>query len=52
MKHKAEQPAPKRAYRTPSLKIHGDFRKVTAAKGGTNNDGSGKPQTRSSGPQQ
>jgi hypothetical protein len=53
MKHKAEQPsAPKRVYRKPSLKIHGDFRKVTASKGGTNNDGTGKPRTRGTFPQQ
>jgi hypothetical protein len=53
MKHKAAPPAtPKRAYRKPSLKIHGDFRKVTASKGGTNNDGTGKPRTRNSFPQQ
>lgn len=53
MKHKAVQPAsPKRAYRKPSLKIHGDFHKVTASKGGINNDGSGKPRTRNANPQQ
>ncbi len=53
MKHKAVQPAsPKRAYRKPSLKIHGDFRKVTATKGGTANDGGGKPRTRNANPQQ
>ncbi len=51
MKHKAAQPAsPKRAYRKPSLKIHGDFRKVTASKGGINNDGGGKPRTRNNQP--
>jgi hypothetical protein len=51
MKHKAARPAsPKRAYRTPSLKIHGDFRKVTASKGGTNNDGTGKPRTKNANP--
>ena len=41
----------KRPYRSPALKVHGDFRKLTAAKGGNNNDGSGKPRTRSSFPQ-
>lgn len=40
---------PKRPYRTPILKVHGDFRKLTAAKGGTNNDGSGKPNTKAGG---
>ena len=52
MKRKPEQSAtPKRPYRTPSLKIHGDFRKVTASKSGTNNDGTGKPRTRNAFPQ-
>ena len=36
----------KRPYHTPVLKIHGDFRKLTAAKGGNFNDGSGKPSTK------
>ena len=36
----------KRPYRTPVLKIHGDFRKLTAAKGGNFNDGTGKPSTK------
>jgi hypothetical protein len=40
----------KRPYRTPVLKIHGDFRKLTAAKGGTDNDGPGKPKTKLSNP--
>jgi hypothetical protein len=53
MKRKAEPTAkPKRPYRTPSLKVHGDFRKVTASKSGTANDGSGKPRTRNNFPQQ
>lgn len=41
----------KRPYRAPILKVHGDFRKLTAAKGGTNNDGTGKPNTKTGGPQ-
>jgi hypothetical protein len=36
----------KRPYRTPALKVLGDFQKLTAAKGGTQADGSGKPRTR------
>lgn len=51
MTRKIEQPAsPKRPYRAPVLKVHGDFRKLTAAKGGGAADGSGKPKTKSSGP--
>ena len=51
MKRKPEQPAaPKRAYRSPALKVHGDFRKVTASKSGTNNDGTGKPRTKNANP--
>jgi hypothetical protein len=42
--------AAKRPYRAPALKIHGDFRKLTAAKGGTNADGAGKPRTKLSNP--
>jgi len=48
-KHRDPQNA-KRTYRAPRLKVHGDFRKLTAAKGGTMGDGSGKPSTRSTGP--
>lgn len=51
MKRKLDPPAPaKRPYRAPTLKVHGDFRKLTTVKGGTSNDGSGKPKTKSSGP--
>jgi hypothetical protein len=51
MTRKVDQPASaKRPYRAPTLKVHGDFRKLTAAKGGGANDGSGKPKTKSSGP--
>jgi hypothetical protein len=50
MMRRIEQPAsPKRPYRVPVLKIHGDLRKLTAVKGGTGGDGSGKPKTKSSG---
>jgi hypothetical protein len=51
MSRKVEQPAaPKRPYRTPELKVHGDFRKLTGVKGGTAADGTGKPKTKDSGP--
>jgi hypothetical protein len=49
-KHGDPQTPPRRPYRAPELKVHGDFRKLTAAKGGNMGDGSGKPSTRSSGP--
>ena len=46
MTRKTDRPAPvKRPYRAPALKIHGDFRKLTA-KAGTKGDGAGKPKTR------
>ena len=45
-----EAERPKKPYRSPALKIHGDFRTLTAAKGGTSNDGGGKPNTKASGP--
>jgi hypothetical protein len=48
-KHRDTQ-KPRRPYRAPELKVHGDFRKLTAAKGGNMGDGSGKPSTRSGGP--
>jgi hypothetical protein len=44
-----EQSAVRRPYRSPALKVHGDFRKLTAAKAGINADGSGKPKTKTSG---
>ena len=51
MTQKPDPPAPaKRAYRAPVLKVHGDLAKLTAAKGGADNDGSGKPRTKASGP--
>lgn len=51
MTRKTDRPVPpKRPYRAPVLKVHGDFRTLTAAKGGADNDGSGKPRTKASGP--
>lgn len=39
----------KKPYRSPRLVVHGDLRRLTMAKGGTNNDGGGKPRTKSGG---
>jgi len=45
-----DSPAPaKRPYHAPTLKVHGNFAKLTAAKGGGANDGSGKPNTKLNG---
>ncbi len=41
---------PKKPYRKPRLKVHGDIRALTAAKAGTKADGAGKPSTKVSGP--
>jgi hypothetical protein len=49
MRKKRNPQTPKRPYRAPELKVHGDFRKLTAAKGGNMGDGSGKPSTRTTG---
>jgi len=43
------QPRSKKPYRKPRLKVHGDIRALTGVKGGTRNDGAGKPRTRLSG---
>jgi hypothetical protein len=43
---RSERASVKRPYRTPELKVHGDFRQLTAAKGSSFNDGSGKPRTK------
>ena len=40
------RPGPKKAYRKPALKVHGDMRALTKAKKGRYNDGAGKPRTR------
>jgi hypothetical protein len=51
-KKNSRRPIGKRPYREPELKVHGDFRKLTAAnvKDGTGSDGATKPSTRLSGP--
>ena len=50
MTRKIDPPASaKRPYRAPVLKVHGDFRKLTAVKGGGAGDGVGKPKTKGSG---
>jgi hypothetical protein len=38
-----------RPYHKPKLAVIGDLRTLTAAKGGSNSDGGGKPRTRSFG---
>lgn len=43
------QPRPKKPYRKPTLKVHGDIRALTGAKAGTKADGAGKPRTKLSG---
>ena len=43
------QPRPKKPYRQPRLKVHGDIRALTGAKAGTKTDGAGKPRTKLSG---
>lgn len=51
MTRTTDPPAPaKRPYRAPILRVHGDFRKLTASKGGVNADGPGKPNTKVGGP--
>jgi hypothetical protein len=40
------QPRPKKAYRKPLLKVHGDMRALTMAKKGRFSDGAGKPRTK------
>jgi hypothetical protein len=50
MKRRTDAPtSPRRPYRSPALKVHGDFRKLTAAKGGSANDGGSKPRTKGAG---
>ncbi len=47
---KEDAPDPKRrkkTYEKPKLVIHGDIRAITKTKGGSSNDGSGKPKTKS-----
>jgi hypothetical protein len=39
----------KKPYRKPRLKVHGDLRALTRAKGGNRADGAGKPRTKLSG---
>ena len=50
MKRATAGPTPvKRPYRSPELKVHGDFRKLTSDKAGEAADGTGKPKTKASG---
>lgn len=48
-KKEAPQYPKKQPYRAPKLMIHGDLRTMTKAKAGCMTDGTGKPDTRSSG---
>jgi hypothetical protein len=51
MRRRTDAPAtPRRPYRSPALKVHGDFRSLTAAKTGSSSDGTGKPKTKIPGP--
>jgi hypothetical protein len=46
----APPPPKKRPYRAPELTVHGDLKTITMVKGGRFTDGTGKPNTRLSGP--
>jgi hypothetical protein len=46
---KAKTPGAKKPYRPPRLTVYGDLRRLTLAKGGSSNDGGGKPKTKASG---
>lgn len=48
MKTRASSQA-RKLYRPPRLVVYGDLRRLTLAKPGTNNDGTGKPKTKSTG---
>ena len=39
----------KKPYRSPQLVTYGDLRTLTRTKGGTSNDGQGKPRTKTGG---
>ncbi len=47
MKAKAKQT--KKPYRPPRITVYGNLRRLTLAKGGTQNDGGGKPRTKAGG---
>lgn len=47
MEKRTKKPAKKKAYRTPTLKLYGDFQKLTQGKGSTKSDGGGMPKTKS-----
>lgn len=50
MKSKRTSEEKRKPYRPPRLAVYGDLRHLTLAKGSTNNDGTGKPATKLSGP--
>jgi len=45
-KTSARNASRKKPYRSPSLTVHGDLRRLTQMKGGTMNDAGMKPTTR------
>ncbi len=50
MKARKTTTAKRKPYRSPRLTVYGDLRRLTMVKGGSANDGGGKPRTRLSGP--
>ncbi len=48
MKARSPHP-PRKPYRPPRLVTHGNLRHLTMSKGGSANDGSGKPRTKVTG---
>ena len=45
-KNSSHKSSHKKPYRSPTLTIHGDLRRLTQAKGGAKNDAGMKPATR------
>jgi hypothetical protein len=45
-RHSSPAPTRKKRYRQPQLTVHGDLRRLTQVKMGTNMDGAGRPMTR------
>ncbi len=49
MKKSKRENRKKKAYSSPRLVTYGDLRTLTRTKGGTSNDGQGKPPTKTGG---
>lgn len=49
MKSRTRVEKKRKPYRPPRLSVYGDLRRLTAAKGGTRNDGGGKPKSKTTG---